>query len=170
MKHDGEKTNHGEPEPQDAVGRAFPKLWYIFVLPVIAAYVATVALLVAGFVETFRVIVEVATHPGGHALETLRLHFIEVIDVFLLATVLYVIGAGFWQLFLGQPPRLPEWMKVNSTHDLEVMLIGVVITLLGVTALAAVMTWDGETNLLPLGVTVGLVIAALALFLRRSSH
>ena len=73
------------------------------------------------------------TDPHGHVLETLRLHFVEAIDVFLLATILYVIAGGFYQLTVGRHVRVAPWLKVDSVHDLEVMLIGVVITLLGVT-------------------------------------
>ena len=51
-----------------------------------------------------------------------------------------------------------------------VLLIGVVVTLLGVTGLAAVMSWDGQRDLLPYGATIALIIAALAFFLGRSSH
>ena len=165
-----EHTSHEQPPPENIIDREIPKVRYIFVLPIIATFVAAVALLLIGFVETFRVLVEVISHSDGHALETMRLHFVEVIDVFLLATILYVISGGFWQLFLGRSSRFAPWMKVDSVHDLEVMLLGVIVTLLGVTGLAAVMSWDGQTDLLPLGVTIGLIIAAVAYFLRRPSH
>lgn len=169
MAHE-EDTTHAQPRAENVIDREIPKIRYIFVLPIIATLVAALALLVIGFVETFRVLIEVIAHPDGHALETLRLHFVEVIDVFLLATILYVISGGFWQLFLGRTSSFAPWMKVDSVHDLEVMLLGVIVTLLGVTGLAAVMSWDGQADLLPLGVTVGLIIAAVAYFLRRSNH
>jgi uncharacterized membrane protein YqhA len=102
----------------------------------------------------------------------LKLEFIEVIDVFLLATILWVIASGFYQLFLSRGMDVSPWpwMRVNSVHDLEVMLIGVTVTLLGVTGLSSVLSWDGQTDLLPLGVTVALIIAALAFFLRCTHH
>lgn len=147
-----------------------PRIRYIFILPIIASFVASFVLLLLGFVETFRVLYEAIAHGDGHALETLRLHFIEVLDVFLLATVLYVIANGFYQLFLGRHPKLMPWMHVDSVHDLEVMLLGVIVTVLGVSGLAAVMSWDGQTNLLPLGVAVALVIAAVPYILGRSGR
>ena len=163
-----------EPAPAtqaaNAVEREIPKIRYIFVLPIIASFVAAVVLIVFGFFETFKVIVEVVEHSDGHAMETLRLHFIEIIDVFLLATILYVIASGFYQLFLGRSLAIVPWMKVDSVHDLEVMLIGVTITVLGVSGLSAVLSWDGISALWQVGTAIALIIAALAYFLGRSSH
>jgi uncharacterized membrane protein YqhA len=127
-------------------------------------------LLVFGFIETFQVIYETVVDSGPHPSQSLKLHFVEIIDVFLLATILYVIASGFWQLFLGRSNKLAPWMRVESVHDLEVMLLGVTITLLGVTGLAAVLSWDGQSQLWQIGVTIALIIGALAYFLGRSGH
>lgn len=156
--------------PANSFERQIPRTRYIFILPIIAAYIAAVVLMVFGFIETFSTIFEVLAHSDGHALETLRLHIVEAVDVFLLATILYVIAGGFYQLTVNPKRPLAPWLKVESVHDLEVMLIGVVITLLGVTGLAAVMSWDGQSELLPFGAAIALIIAALAFFLGRSSH
>lgn len=155
---------------EGGVNKFVPWVRFIFVLPIMSALVASFVLVVFGFAETFRVIVEVLSHPNGHAMTTLRLHFVEVIDTFLLATILFVIGIGFYQLFVSPNLKVAAWMKVDSVHDLEVMLLGVVVTLLSVAGLAAIMSWDGQTDLMPFGVTIGLIIAALAYFMGRSTH
>jgi uncharacterized membrane protein YqhA len=154
--------------PPNQLQRQIPRTRYIFVLPILATFVAAVVLMLYGFYETFHAIFTVLTDP--HGLETLRLHFVETLDVFLLATILYVISGGFLQLTIGENGQVAPWLKVNSVHDLEVLLIGVIITLLGVTGLAAVMSWDGQSDLLPFGATIALIIAALAFFLGRARH
>jgi uncharacterized membrane protein YqhA len=159
-----------ESSAQNQIDRQVPKLRYIFILPIIGSYIASAVLMVLGFLALFRSIFEAFTHAEGEALHTLRLEFIETLDVFLLATILYVIGNGFYQLFVGGNVKVAPWMKVNSVHDLEVMLLGVTVTLLGVTGLAGVMSWDGQSNLLQLGVTVALLIGAIAYFLGRTKH
>jgi uncharacterized membrane protein YqhA len=156
--------------PPNQLERQIPRTRYIFILPIVATFVAAVVLMLFGFYETFHVIFTALTDRQGHALETLRLHFIETLDVFLLATILYVISGGFLQLTIGENGQVAPWLKVSSVHDLEVLLIGVIITLLGVTGLAAVMSWDGQSNLLPFGATIALIIAALAFFLGRARH
>lgn len=162
--------SHQESPPESLADREVPKMRYIFILPIISSYIASVVLLILGFVELVRSIGTALAHDVGHALHSLRLDFIEILDVFLLATILYVIGTGFYQLFLGPNLKVPTWMKVSSVHDLEVMLLGVTVTLLGVTGLAAVMSWDGQSSLLQYGGTIALLIGAIAYFLRRSSH
>jgi uncharacterized membrane protein YqhA len=158
------------PEPESSVDAQIPKVRYIFVIPIVATFVASLVLLVLGFVETFKVIYEAVSYSDPHILQSLKIHFVEIIDVFLLATILYVIASGFWQLFLGRPNKLAPWMQVNSVHDLEVMLIGVTITLLGVTGLAFVLSWDGESALWQVGLAIGSIIAALAYFIGRGRH
>jgi uncharacterized membrane protein YqhA len=173
--HESPQSTYDSPTPaqdtpENAVDRQIPRVRYVFVLPIIAAFAASAVLMVLGFYDTFHAIFLAFTNPHGPILETLRLHFVEAIDVFLLATILYVISGGFYQLFLGRKMNIPGWLRVDSVHDLEVLLIGVVITLLGVTGLAAVMSWDGQTDLLPYGATIALIIAALAFYVGRAPH
>ena len=170
------QMSHVDQPPQqseishNAADRQVPKIRYIFVLPIISAFAASIVLLVLGFLRTFRVIFEVLAHGEESAMTVLKLEFIEVIDVFLLATILWVIASGFYQLFLSRGMEVAPWMRVSSVHDLEVMLIGVTVTLLGVTGLSSILSWDGHTDLLPFGATIALIIAALAFFLGRSQH
>lgn len=117
-----------------------PKIRYVFVLPIISAFVGSIVLLVLGFLRTFRAIFEVLSHGEEGAMTVLKLELIEVIDVFLLATILWVIASGFYQLFLSRGMQVAPWMRVNSVHDLEVMLIGVIVTLLGVTGLSSILS------------------------------
>ena len=108
--------------------------------------------------------------PATHCVEeTLspaqtRQHFIEVVDLFLVATIMYVISIGLYQLFANRRLPVAAWLKVRSASDLEQKLIGVLITVLGVESLGKVATWNGETNLLPFGLTTSLLIAALGYF------
>lgn len=163
--------SHPSSEKTDAAGddvspvdRQVPKVRYIFVLAIVSTYVASFALLIAGAVQTATIIYELIF---GHAMtiDREKFEFLEVIDVFLVATILYVIASGFYQLFLN--PKIPfdPWLRVKSVGDLEAKLTGVVITVMGVTALGRVVAWDGQSDLLPFGVTVALLIAALAFFL-----
>ena len=154
--------------PGTAIERSIPYTRYVFFLAIVSTFVAAIVLIVMGFVETFSVVAELL--QGHTDMNTVRVHFIETIDIFLLATTLYVIAAGFLQLFGPPVANLPAWMRVTSVDDLEHKLIGVVITVLGVLGLSRVASWDGQSNLLPFGLTVALLIAALAYFDRAAKH
>jgi uncharacterized membrane protein YqhA len=137
----------------------------IFAFAILSTFVASVALLVLGAIETFRTVAALLGF-GEHALspaET-RQHFIEVVDLFLVATIMYVISIGLYQLFADSRLPVASWLKVRSASDLEQKLIGVLITVLGVESLGKVATWNGEANLLPFGLTTALLIGALAYF------
>lgn len=165
--HDVEQADPGQ---NALLQRSVPATRYVFLLAIVSCYVAAVVLLVMGFVETFRVVFELLRFDGHSDLNTVRVHFIEIIDVFLLATILYVIASGFYQLFGPRNSNLPGWMRVSSVEDLEHKLIGVLITVLGVFGLARVVSWDGQSDLLPFGAAVALLIAALAFFATRTRH
>jgi uncharacterized membrane protein YqhA len=137
----------------------------VFTLAVLSTFVAAVTLLVLGTIETFRT---VATLLGfgeqSLSLPQVRQHYIEVVDLFLVATIMYVMSIGFYQLFADRRLPVAAWLKVQSASDLEQKLIGVLITVLGVESLSQIAGWDGQTNLLPFGLTTALVIGALAYF------
>ena len=162
-------TEQEQQTKENFIDQYVPRFRYTFLLPIIATLVSSVALLIVGFLETFRVIVN-AYRTEADTLEYLKLHFVELIDVFLLATILYVISLGFYQLFMGRPKNLAPWLRISSVHDLEVKLIGVVVTLLGVTGLASVLSWDGQSELWQIGLTISLLIAALAYFMSRAHN
>jgi len=167
--HDQSQQPIDESAP-GGIKELFPAVRYIFALPVLATLVASLVLLVLGFIETFNIILELF-HAGGHLdLAEIKVHFIDVIDIFLLATIFFVISIGFWQLFISHNLKLDPWLKVDDVHDLEIKLIGVLITILGVLGLASVATWDGVSNLLPYGVTIALLIAGLSYYASRSQH
>lgn len=77
------------------------------------------------------------------------------------------MAAGLYQLSF-HPLPLPEWLVVRDLDDLEDKLLNVVVVVLGITFLGQVVAWDGLRDLLGLGVATALVIAALALHLRRT--
>jgi uncharacterized membrane protein YqhA len=102
---------------------------------------------------------------GGRHIDRLAVELIEITDIILLGTVLYIVALGLYQLFIDHNLALPRWLKVNDLTDLKRDLIGVVVVLLGVSFLGEVVNWEGENDILPLGAGIALVIAALGFIL-----
>ena len=100
------------------------------------------------------------------------LSFVEMIDLFLLGAVLYIVALGLYQLFIDDALELPRWLEVHDLDDLKAKVIGVIIVLLGVIFLGYVIEWDGQRDILALGIAVSLVMAALSLmyFLGQRHH
>ena len=104
---------------------------------------------------------------ANNAAKTLALAAIEIVDLFLLATVIQVVSLGLYQLYFGGDLSLPHWLKIDSLDDLKSKLVAVVVTMLGVFFLGQVLVWDGEEGIVWLGGGVAVVVAALTWFLAK---
>jgi uncharacterized membrane protein YqhA len=146
---------------------------FIIGLAVLASFVGSAILLVIATITLFRIawneIVNfnpdnLVGERNSH-IDRLAVDLIEITDVILLGTVLYIVALGLYQLFIDQNLVLPRWLKVNNLTDLKRDLIGVVVVLLGVSFLGEVVKGEGRNDLLPLGAGIALVIAALGFIL-----
>lgn len=140
----------------------------IIILPVIATTAAALALMVWGFVDTFRFVKELLL-PSEQMLtrDEALLHAIEIVDLFLLATVVQVVSLGLYQLYFKQDLELPKWLKIEDLDDLKSKLVGVSITVLAVFFLGKAITWTSGIDILYLGGAAAVVIAALTYFLSK---
>jgi uncharacterized membrane protein YqhA len=142
---------------------------YLFYLAVASTLLAAALVMLYGTVQIVVFVVDLVRHGSiDHQWGAeLRLTVIEVVDLFLIGTVLFVIAVGLYQLFFTTMMMpLPRWLLVHDVGDLERKLIGLVITVLAVVFLGQIVTWDGERDLLGFGVAIGAVTAGLAFFLR----
>ena len=153
------------------VTRLIGLIRYIIIVAVLATLIAATALILFGTVETYVVIRDVFSKGEftSKVAKTLLLSFIEITDIFLLATVLYIVALGLYELFIDHQVPVPNWLEIRTLDDLKDKLIGVIIVVIGVGFLGQFTTWNGETNLLISGGGAALVIAALTFFLGQKS-
>lgn len=139
---------------------------FFTIIPVICVFIAATLLLFYGAVETFLVIIDAFKHSvDSKGAKSLLLSFIEIVDLFLLSTVLYIISLGLYELFIDDKIEIPDWLVIHNLDDLKNNLISVVIVVLGVLFLGQVISWDGQSNLLSPGLAISVVIFALSYFL-----
>lgn len=138
---------------------------YIVAVPVVGLFASSVALVLMGAARTVAVITEAL---GGHVSQKATVvEFIEVADVFLLATVLYIISLGLFELFIDDRLPLPGWLEIHDLDDLKEKLVGVVVVVLGVSFLGKTIEVESYLDLLYLGGSIAAVIASLTYFLGR---
>lgn len=137
---------------------------------VLGSLVASLALFAYGIAETAVVVIDTIAKAeiSSKGAKTLALAFIEIVDLFLLGTVLLMIALGLYELFINSDLDLPEWLQIRTFDDLKLKLVGVVIVVLAVLFLGQIVAWDGERDLLGFGAAIALVIAALTYFLSMS--
>ena len=140
---------------------------YLVLAAVLGSLAAALALFAYGLAESVVVVFDVVGRAdvSSKGAKLLALAFIEIVDLFLLGTVLLMIALGLYELFINADIELPEWLQVRTFDDLKNKLVGVVIVVLAVLFLGLVVSWDGERDLLRVGAAIALVIAALTYFL-----
>lgn len=124
---------------------------------VIRTTIQVIAADIAGFGEVEQDVVATAEH--------LAVHLVQLADVFLLGTVIYLVGLGLHLLFVN--PWLPAepWVAVSDLDDLKEMLVRVIILLVGVTFLGSFVEQADDAPLGELSVATAIVVAAFALLI-----
>jgi uncharacterized membrane protein YqhA len=140
---------------------------FLIIIAVVSTLVAAIALLLFGAIDTVLAIQEfVATADfSSKTGKELLVKFIEIVDIFLLATVLYIIALGLYELFVDDSLPVPNWLEINNLDDLKDKLVGVVIVVIAVSFLGQFVSWNGQTNLLIPGGAAAVMIASLTYFL-----
>ena len=143
---------------------------YLILMAVLGTLIGMIALMVFGLWEIYNILVlTVSSHEQKDIGKQLTFAFIEVIDTFLIATVCYITALGLYELFIDDALELPAWLNISSLDDLKNKLTSVIVVVLGVVFLGKIVSWDGSSNILDIGASIALVIAALTWFLRQSS-
>jgi uncharacterized membrane protein YqhA len=134
---------------------------YAVGIAVVGTFVAATTLLVYGAGEVLQLIIALFVVGNPNVTSPPLLLGISAVKAFLVAIAFYVIAIGFYQLFF-QRLSLPAWLVVEDLAELELKLVEVVISTLGVAFLGQVVTWDGQRDLQGFGVATAVVIGALA--------
>jgi uncharacterized membrane protein YqhA len=145
---------------------------YVITIAALGTFVSGTVMLIFGTLAVIDIAIDafVAFNLSTHAVEELAVEFIKLTDVFLLGTVLYIVSLGLYELFVDPTLPLPQWLIIKDLEHLKEKLIGVIIVLLGVTFLGEIVSWDGESDILRLGLAIALVVAALSFVLTTLSR
>ncbi len=145
---------------------------YLVIIAVLGSFLAFVALLIYAAITLGTIVFGLFVHPTFtvEGSKHLAIGCIEVIDLFLFAIVLYIVALGLYELFIDENLPVLPWLVVTNLDDLKTKLTSVITVSLAVTFLAYVVEWDGNTNILALGVAVGLVLFSLGYLLTRTTN
>ncbi len=149
---------------KQSLSRRLPNYTRFFIaIPVLGLFASAVTLTVMAAVETATVIGHAAF--GELMKKDAVLEFIELADVFLLATVLYIMSLGLYELFIDDSIPLPAWLSITSLDDLKTKLVGVIAVVLAVSFLGSVIKGIDPQALALQGVGIAAVVASMGYFL-----
>lgn len=142
---------------------------YLVVVPILGLALAAGVFFVIGGFTLIKLIVDgllelfmhIPVESHGENIPFV-IEVVEQVHNFLVGTVLYITAVGLYQLFIDDI-KFRGWLKIDSTEELEMNLIGVTVVVLAVNFLTVVYTRDVSV-LLEYGAGIALPIAALALF------
>lgn len=139
---------------------------WLFSLAVIGTGIIAAILFLYGFLLSLAVTFQAFTNFTLD-IDTVKNYLgasIQIIDIFLVATVFYLISLGLYELFIAKAP-LPGWVEIRNLDDLKTKLLGLTVIALAVIFLGAALTLSGGTSILELGAAVGIMIAAISCYL-----
>jgi uncharacterized membrane protein YqhA len=149
------------------LNRLLESTHYLIFVAVLGSLLAAILILVMASIAEVQVIIGILTNiwATDKEVKAFSLALINIVDYLLLATGFYIIGLGFYELFIDDKLNLPAWLIFHDFDDLKSKLVGIIIVVLGVNFLSNAVSWHGEIDIIGYGAAVGLVIAALTYYL-----
>jgi uncharacterized membrane protein YqhA len=146
---------------------------FLVILAVLGTFIASATLQVFGLLRVGAVVIGLiqAGELTTAASKSLIADTVGIIDIFLIGTVMFVISAGLYQLFVSPTVSLPGWLKIESLDDLKNNLTDVIVVALLVAFLSPAIEWaNGDIGILALGLGIAAVILAVAALTWASSR
>lgn len=138
---------------------------FIIILPILSLLISSIFLIFYGCFLTIETITKIATKLHPHDSTFVSTKFIAIMDIFLLAIILYIFSMGLYGLFIGQL-RLPKWLVVEGIDQLKAKLASVIILILAVTFTKKLVLWENPFDTLLFALAISAVIAVLILYYR----
>jgi uncharacterized membrane protein YqhA len=145
---------------------------FLIIFAVIGSFVAGTVLLIFDVFDTIQLVGLLGASfenpaKGG---KLLMIEAIQLVDLYLVAVVMYLIALGLFELFIDDRLDLPEWLEIHSLNDLKEILISVIMVVMAVYFLSVVLSWEkGDTSILYLGGGIAVMIFALTYFISQQS-
>lgn len=144
------------------MGKLLGNSRYVVFIAVIGLLLSSIAVYIYGGIMTANIIIE--AFQRGFSTEDARAfssELIELIDLFLLGTVLFMTSVGLYELFVDPKIPIPEWLSVANLDELKFNLVAVITVMLIVFFLGAAATeFENGLNLLYYAGGIALVILA----------
>jgi uncharacterized membrane protein YqhA len=139
---------------------------YLIIISVLGTLVGSIIVLGYGAITVIGVLITVFFNHVVFTTDEVKLvavSSIELIDLFLLSTILYIVSLGLYKLFIDSALPLPDWLVISDLNDLKERILGVIMVLLAISFLGYVVEWHfGDYSIVALGVGIGLVLFAVA--------
>ncbi|NTU56946.1 MAG: YqhA family protein [Anaerolineales bacterium] len=139
---------------------------YFILIPVIAFLGASLVTFIWGALKMFTVTASIFSGTAENSVVALAL--LEMMDTFLIGTVLFIFSIGYYDLFIGKV-NTPDWLVIDDLGKLKAKLSDVIVLFMAIKFLDKLLQSTNalETLLYAIGITV-VSLALIALNRSRS--
>ena len=145
---------------------------FLIIISVLGTLVGSIIVLVYGAVTVIGVLVTIIFQHqfSTDEVKIVAASSVELIDLFLLSTILYIVSIGLYKLFIDGTLPLPSWLVITDLNDLKERILGVIMVLLAITFLGYLVEWHfGDYSIVAVGVAVALVLFAVGYSLTKGA-
>ncbi len=139
-----------------------------FIIVVAAWGLGVTALVTLAWALARAALLVVVLVKGGWRQDASVISLLEVVDLFLVATVQVIVSLGLYKLFVGDI-QVPAWLSVHNLSDLKRPIVHVLVLVLANKFLERMLVADARETLY-YGAATALVTVALVTFVRFGEH
>lgn len=132
----------------------------VVTLPIITLFVSSILFGVYGTYLAIETIVKALGKPEYLEVTSLATKFFSVIDVYLLALVMYLFALGLYELFIDVMD-VPEWLKIESVDQLKAKLASVIVLFVAIAFTKQLVEWQNPAETLLFGAATGILMLVL---------
>ncbi len=137
---------------------------FLIIISVLGTLIGSIIVLGYGAVTVIGVLLSIILQHefSTNEVKIVAASSIELIDLFLLSTILYIVSIGLYKLFIDETLPLPSWLVITDLNDLKERILGVIMVLLAISFLGYLVEWHfGDFSIVTVGASVALVLFAI---------
>ena len=156
---------HEHETPLAPFARSIGRTRFVVMFAVVAVLLVSISLFLLGtwlaLVQIWHVAMQALT--GQIDSTQLTVEFLQIVSVMLKAVIFYIVGVGFYSLFIA-PLNVTAALGVETFTDLESKVISVIVVIMAVTFLEHFILWENAQEILSFGIALALLIGVLTAF------
>jgi uncharacterized membrane protein YqhA len=101
----------------------------------------------------------------GHLPTEFNAVLCKILETSLIGVILFICAVGLYFLF-WKDINVPHWLQFTDVNQLKEKLIGIIVTVLGVTFLEHTLEWSNPNEILMFGAAISMVIIVLVVYMK----
>lgn len=128
-------------------------------------FVSSVLLVLYGVYALVETVINILSHFKDYGPAQITTKFIGIMDIHMVAIVLYIFAIGMYKLMVG-PLNVPDYVKIETIDDLKSKLASILILIIAITFTKEVVEWKSPLETLYFAVAIALVGGLLIFYIK----